>query len=452
MQHCTSDVRRLTAGLTVVVAVGLFMTPAHAQQQIGNEANTSTPFTVTHKERYDALRDGKTVPDPVKDKALLEVAGRYLVGRVTWPGYQKWDDGNLKDVYARFNELMESPVTVKGTNQEFLRLLAPELIANFSKILLDADSHAKDFKNQQAIVTNAALLLPVLAKCKQNSVHDFLLKLADTDKGGIPVVHPFIRMCAIKGLGELNNPGGPQLVNVNNFQEVQTNAAREMARVDAIVKFIEQPYPPEGKGPEYDNAYRYVRREGVKALAQLRTPVFQPKKGTLTAPVAYYLLKIANGSPAAVGPPYSLSERLEAVIGIAKLDTAGMKNYNSELAVFVVANVLIDTASAYIDDFPIFSVVPKGKDGTILPWKYYAGSLEDVLSVMSANLKGTPAAKSLDEKVRTNIKDVLAQMKVLRRVESPQVLQTFVANNPPTVTEVYLGNKEWTVQLGQFGK
>ncbi|HYV35198.1 MAG TPA: hypothetical protein VE988_05810 [Gemmataceae bacterium] len=453
MQHCTPGVGRLLAGLAVIVAAGRLVAPVSAQQQIGTSENTGIPFTTTHKDRYEALREYKTVPDAAKDKALLEVAGRYLVGRVTWPGYQKWDS-SLKDVYDEFNKLMDSPATKKGTNQEFMKLLAPELIANFSKILLDPDSHARDFKNHQATVTNAALLLPVLAKCKQNAVHEFLLKLVETDKDGKPVVHPFIRMCAIKAMGELNNPGGPELDSKDNFQQQEKKRDRELARLEAIVKFIDQPYPPEGTGAEYDNAYRYVRREGVKALAQLRKPIYEIKKGTFAGPVAFHLLKIASGSPAAVGPPYSLSERLEAVIGIAQLETAGVKIYNNELAVYVVANVLIDMASAYGEDFPIFSAVPKGKDGpqAILPWKYYAGALEEVLPVMSASLKNTPAAKSLDEKVRTNIKDVMAQMKVLRKIESPQVLQTFVANNPPAVNEVYLGNKDSALPLGQVAK
>src|SRR6185369_9163212 len=109
--------------------------------------------------------------------------------------------------------------------------------------------------------------------------------------------------------GELNHPSGPQVFAKDSYPEVQAEIGRAIARLQTIAKFIDQPYPPQGKGPDYDDAFRYIRREGVKAIAQVRTPAFSLKEGPPTASAAYELLKIANGGQPPVGPPYSLSER-----------------------------------------------------------------------------------------------------------------------------------------------
>jgi hypothetical protein len=244
----------------------------------------------------------------------------------------------------------------------------------------------------------------------------------------------------------LSAPRGPV---VDGGKDVKGAGAkgRELGRLNAMIQFVDLPYPPEGQGQEYDDALAYVRREGVKALAQTQLPAYEAGKDDVKGPVAYQLLKVASGSAVKVGPPYTLSEKLEAAIGLCQLKS-GPSQYNVELGAFVVGKVLAEFADAYVEDYHYFSL--KDKDGprrqSRLPWKHYAQRLDLGLKSLSTNLpKDSPVGQKL--KSGTNAARFLDDIAKGKEIESAAALQQEMEALRPAITEVYLGNKQFTLPL-----
>src|SRR5262245_61868940 len=179
----TERVSRLRFGplFSVALLVAAAVPPAlAAQQQLGSEkdADEITRNTVL----VNKFRDGAK-PDPVKDKKLIEAIARNYIFRVTWPTIQKdKSESGMAGVHSRLKELMEHKATQSGENKEFMKLLAPELVACLKQVL------ALDLKSNYQAVTNAALMLPVVAKCRQPAIDDFLMELTAADKSGKPLV------------------------------------------------------------------------------------------------------------------------------------------------------------------------------------------------------------------------------------------------------------------------
>jgi hypothetical protein len=445
---------------TAVLAAGILAAPLAAQEvgQLGNIENTENAY-FKYSGRIGELRDAKAQPDAAKDKAAIEVAARYHVYLVTWPSYQpprkKYDDG-MSQIHKRLKDLIDTQTTREGKNKEFMKLLAPEMIRCLKEVL------AQDFKTYYTAVTNAAIMLPVLAKCKQPAVEDFLMELARPDKEGKPVVHPFIRLCAIKGLAEIIAPGGPVLEEpaADPEQQLLEKRKRESARLQMVWSFILQPYPPQGTGPEYDDAFTFCRREGVKALAQFQQPHFGNDKGKITGPTAGYLLWIAHGGPSGVGPAYTLMERVEAAQGLCQLKD--QDKYNAELGVYIAASVLADFAKEYIVDHAYFSEADKKLKGEKdappkrlpkQPWRIYAQRWLAALDTMIANSPKDSAAAKKARSLKDTAAAMLADIAAARQIEQPTVLRQLVDQlRPPGDTaEVYPGNKEHIIRLPKGG-
>jgi hypothetical protein len=438
--------RRCLVGLALAALVLGGVVPAVQAQQLGSKADTEEPY-LREQARFNKLRDGEAKPEP-KDKSVIEVAARYFVFRVTWTTIQndKSPDSGMPAVHARFRELMQHPATVSGKNKEFMKLLAHEMVGCLKQVL------KLDFKDNYQSVTNGALMLPWLAKCRQDDVDDYLLDLAKAGADGKPVVHPFIRMCAVKGLGEFNAPGEPRLDDPNDEKAQANKRARDQARVQVILQFIAQPYPPQGSTPDYQEAFAFVRREGVKALAKVPAPAISIDKGKVAGPVAYYLLYIINnGNPGQEAPPFALAEKLEAALGVLQLRPVEGQPYNAELAAYGVAVALVEFANAYANDYPYFSLKDKEKDApkrlAKLPWQAYAGRFEAGLDTMYASLpKDSPAVKKVAA-LRSNVANMLSKIGQRKQIDAPTVLIDSLEGLRPAVNEVYPGIKDFVIPL-----
>src|SRR5438128_1690396 len=179
------------------------LVPAQDKQQIGSESVEGTFNLPANKARFAELVSGKAKPD-AKDKTLLQNGARYQVVRLTWPTVIKekppLDGGGATGVRNAFDKMMTDLAGSSVDNKEFLKQFAHELVVAFKEMLV------LDVRNYHYAVTNTALMLPSLAKCRQDEVHDFLLELVKPDKDKNYTALPFIRMCAVRALGEFNNP------------------------------------------------------------------------------------------------------------------------------------------------------------------------------------------------------------------------------------------------------
>jgi hypothetical protein len=335
-----------------------------------------------------------------------------------------------------------------------MKALAHDLVVCFKQVLeLPMDQN-------YAAVTSAGHMLPDFAKCRQPEVQDFLMEVTRPDekdkKNPYP---PFVRMCAIRALGEFNNPLWAPVDNKANagVQEIATKLQRDADRINRIGTFIAYPYVPQGDDDEHRDAYIFVRREGIKALAQAQVPVADIVKKKVHGPAAYYLLYIAMGGKFADGtPPMTLSEKVEAILGVCNFKLADSPQYNADLGVYVTALCLAEFFGEYNKDYVYFAKGKgTGKDTkrvsprlTETTWQTYAARLEEALNALNSSLdqNGKKKLDGIKSKISAGA-NATALTIVKGRGEPvpqeiPQLLVEYAASIRPAGGEVYAGVEE----------
>jgi hypothetical protein len=431
MLETVFSLKRAAVAAWVVVAWLGGAGMAFAQQE-GTKSDTETPFQ-SYKPRFDKLVEYLEKVDPAKDKDLLAVAGRYHVYRLTWATEKSSVAGLHKDL----KEIMLKPATREGKNRVFMKLFAHELVLCLKNLL------GRDMKTSAHVVANAALMLPVVALCKQDEVNDFLIDLLKSDKDGKQLYHPYVRLCAVKGLGEINNPAGPRL---DDQDDDTPKRLRDLKRFFVLRDFIDLPYPPEGKDEAHERAYEFARREGIKAMAQMTTPAVAMDKDKADGPVAASLLYYAMGGPLKNGPKLTMSERLEAALGVCNLKSSSVPSYNVPLAVHVVTKCVLDFALEYQGDYSYFKANPKAesrKGQAKMPWKYDAVRLMAGLDALAANASrddpsGVQAANKLKQIAQGPLELIARHAAVTDEIT---LLRNLMKENRPANTEVYKGIK-----------
>src|SRR5258706_9837150 len=96
-----------------------------------------------------------------------------------------------------------------------------------------------------------------------------------------------VKLCALKALRfvfRVNNPENPKASAI-------TKADRELKAVQTLIAFIARkpPLGPDATAEEFEGL-RYVRREAVRALGNVRKPIIMKEKTVLAEP-ALWLLK-----------------------------------------------------------------------------------------------------------------------------------------------------------------
>jgi hypothetical protein len=442
--------RLVLAGLTVLVGV-LAAAPAQALQQLGNTEEESK-FTV-NATAFGKLLDGTVAYDPKTHKDVTNLAAKHFVYPLTWKTFQadKTVQGGLTFLRKRFGETMTVAATLSGKNKDFMKPLAHELIGCFKQVLdlpFEANHHA---------VTSAALMLQDFGKCRQEEVHEFLMELTKADKDNKFAYSPFIRMCAIRGLGEFSNPDWAAVDDKGNALVPQVNAKlkRDVERVRRLAEFVNYPYAPQGTTQEHTDAYVFVRREGIKALAQSQVPAYSAElKKEVQGPAAYYLLYIAAGGKFAETPDLTLSEKVEAVLGLCNMTLKETPTYNPEFSVWVAALCLAELTVEYNRDVVYFAKVPGSKDAKALanrleelPWQAYAARFEDALTTLANNIPRDSAVALknltiLKNKLGPTTLATIKEHKKMVEPEVPSALSAYAASIRPMNPEIYPGTKD----------
>ena len=442
--------RRLAiAGLATLCVLAL-AGPMLAQQQLGNKDDVEYPFN-RDSTLFNNLREGNTRYDAKTHKNLVALGAKYYVYRVTWKTYQadKTVTGGLPSLRKSFGELMTVPATLSGKNRDFMKPLAHELIGCFKQVL------DLPFESNHQAVTSAALMLQDFGKCRQEEVHDFLMELNKKDKDNKYAYSPFIRMCAIRGLGEFSNPNWAAVDDRENaaLEQVKAKLKRDVDRINLIANFVNYPYVPQGTSQEHQDAYVFIRREGVKALAQAQVPAYsaEPKKEVQGA-AAHYLWYIATVGKFADGtPPASLLEKAEAAIGLCGMKLSETPTYNPEFTVWAAATCLAQFTAEYNRDVLYFAKVVPTKEKLpaprqeALPWPIYAARFEEALATLTANVKDSPVAPKVEVLKNKLGAGTLATIKEHKKqvdTEVPPTLSAFAASLRPTNPEIYPGTKD----------
>src|SRR5262249_52373327 len=151
-------------------------------------------------------------------------------------------------------------VTNAKVNRDFVHQMGPHFAKAF-KAVFDRDF----LPNRQGSV-NAALMLPALAKLKQEEVGDMLKDLIND-----PKVHDAIKIHTVRALREFFPV--KTLDNADNLkdQKVADKKKRDLERIAALTAFIERKWPTPQDKQELD-AIHYLRREAIISLAAADAP------------------------------------------------------------------------------------------------------------------------------------------------------------------------------------
>ncbi len=366
----------------------------------------------------NAKADGELYSTKKKREAA-RAAARYQVLRYRVADIVKDPTaaGKILKEFSSFEHF--APVlNFQDKNQEFLPIYIEELLICFEKLLpLNIDN-----PQDRLVIVNYVQMFPWVARTRQEKVGDFLVGLIPDKKD--QELHDVVKLYALKGLAEF---GPARAITLNDLdkakkipKKLESKRAADLARVRALENFLVRPIPKNMEeaikekpfeAQAYLEAYRFVRRECIRALAAVEIPAVDMRPRNIHGAAVYSLLRVLppdswhtkadnkNG----LYPLPSLTERLEAALGIlnlkfdsAKTDPSGL--YRPELGIYLAGLFLadfIDGPQGYRADFKVF-FGSKDRKPAIL-WKVHAERLKTALKNLqdnaSKNFKDNPDAK-----------------------------------------------------------
>lgn len=231
---------------------------------------------------------------------------------------------------------------------------------------------------------NAARQLSILGRTGQEVIARMAIDILKN-----PNEHDAVKLYAIEALGHVFAVPHPEKEGESNFNDKNL----EVEAVKTLIDFIARPVKVEpSMSQEEIDAFRYLRREAVRALGQVRKPIFRDRDGKVLANPAIWLLRVANGDQR-LSPPPSLSERAEALS--AYLFLQGDKFENMDYAAGFVATAIRDIVAEFMhperqtlekprgDDARLPDRVPQERD--YHPWRLTSNRIQVGLGVWREN-------------------------------------------------------------------
>jgi hypothetical protein len=151
-------------------------------------------------------------------------------------------------------------------------------------------------------------------------------------------------------------------------------SARQTKSATALVEFLEKRKGPDTKkaAPEEVDGFIFFRREAIRALAKVRTPAIDDKVRP-----ALVLARYA-GNDASIQPPPRIDERVEAAIGLARMQSP-KGQYQADYAAGQIAKCLGALAQSAEAERAA------QKDTRTHPWRVLASQLKDSLEDLKKN-------------------------------------------------------------------
>jgi hypothetical protein len=225
-----------------------------------------------------------------------------------------------------------------------------------------------EFDQARAIhkLYNARVLAKV-AELGQPELADTFIKLLDKDSKQ----NDGVRYYVLRGLATLlAQVQGPDLTPVL-AKPRQANCA------EAIIEFLEQRKgPAKSAPPEEIDGFRLLRREAIRALAQIHIPAVKDEVRP-----ALVLARFA-GNDASIQPPPRIDERVEAAIGLAHMKSAQDKQYQPDYAAGQIAKCLGTFAQMFDKEL---SDIKNNKEMQTRPWRIDALMLKDALTALKTD-------------------------------------------------------------------
>jgi hypothetical protein len=374
------------------------------------------------------------------------------------------ENNSVSDVVRKLGEVIIDPLIPRGRppinqNQaELVNTFGKEMTPELMKLVGTRD---KPSNSEMLIKINAARMLSILGRSGYEGVADGaveILKNADQSDA--------VKLYALEALKNLF------AVPKRNYPErsVFSKPDPEAAAISALVDFIARKpaITPETAKDEVD-AFRYLRREAVRALGMVRKPVVRNQNvngGIITIP-ALWLLRVANADTSLVPSP-SLSERVEGLVGYLRLNPD--KDQNMDYASAYVASAVQDIAREYKERKILEKPKPEDKATAVrlpeerdyLPWKTAANRLQVAIKDWQENWEANVPAGNRPENIQRMVRevaidtneDILSHIIAGNQTEQVVVdrLRVFLSNSQFNSTSLYTDDKGATITRPDAGR
>src|SRR5262249_11031349 len=155
---------------------------------------------------------------------------------------------------------------------------------------------------------------------------------------------------------------------------------------------------------------------------------------------AYQLLRVLVKGKGAYDPPPSLSERVEAAIGLCQLkDPDRDADYDPSVAVYAVGLCFLDFVSEYKKDYVNLTVRTKDPKASKVPancWRIQSARFKQATEDLRVNTKNTPAQANA-QKLARDVGKIADSIITYGPVEESDVLRKMVSTLAPKTGRFY---------------
>jgi hypothetical protein len=386
------------------------------------------------KSHLQGWHDGK--PMGSGDKKILEKAAKWYIYRLTLPQFQERippEGAPLsqgRSVYDLLKELfallvLPDPsrnIQANDNQRRYMEEFTAALIEPIDRVLQNAKPIAR---------INAAIVLARLGETGDEAVVKPLLKILN-DKNQYDAVKLYALM-GLKNVFRAKNSGDP---NQPPWKDVDDRS--DYAR-DMLEFMVRKPNLPPNAAPEEMEAFKYVRREAIRAVAQTRLPQLLKKNKPLSladrrlARPALELTRVMRND--GINPAPTFTEQIEAAIGICLMNPREDPTYHVPYALQQLGLFLVDFADKYEKD--------RSKTTKSEPWQRESIRLQQALSSLET-ANASPEDKAMI------LKFVGLAKPMLKRIEEKsesnvRELRNWLGTNKPG-DSLYKGDKEATIK------
>jgi hypothetical protein len=385
------------------------------------------------KHRLNQLKDGKETVT-ADDKALLDKTARFHLHRLTQDKYWKKqppENRTLVDFVEDTFKLIPLPTPQKpltDPQQQYMEAFTTAFLGPIDEAL---------HHREPIVRVNAARILARIAEAGQEKSAEELLKiLKDKDQNDAV---KFLALRGFEGLFNASYTLSAVPVNERPNRRAFKNSDLEDQCIVALAEFVlRKPSFSSTTTSEEKEAFRYVRRQAIRALAQTRFPAIMNKKQFVGTPTALVLVRVLADD--GITPTASLSEKLDAAIGLCQLQTNLAEGfYQPDYAAHAVGQFIADLAKEYDEKKGV-----KAGDIKPYPWSYYAATL---IAVLQAWKEANPNDKYIADLVQK----YQAPLQTLRKQQGSvdvNALQSWLSKPPPN-SSLFKGHPKTAVKQAE---
>lgn len=390
-------------------------------QQLGGQAEANEASSL--RSEFSRLLSGDTKYDATMHAPVVAALTKYHIWQVTWANVQSDiktapTTTKMDKVRSEFDiYLIDRMLAAEKNNDDAKKAVCKDLIQRFQEVL------NLPFEHNRLAHVNACLMLPSLARSKNEQVAVYLGDMVKNSK------HDLHRMYAMKGMAEFF-PAREFTILDEGRKQFEEQKVRDLERVDMLMKVVEKNTKMDD--PEELEGVRYVRREAIKSLARVGAPAIESYKGKLQGAAALTLMRVLADD--GLAPPATLTDKIEAALGICQLTPAKNSTYDPDIGIYLVGKFLIEFGSAYQKDFPNAKV--NGRSAH--PWKFHGERLRAGLDLQFNNLNNV-LSKSKDKasELRQTATPLFNATKIHAQVNDLNALEGFVEKHKPATTIVF---------------